>query len=530
MNMMTNLSSVAGPLWVMILGMLVLLLDLGPNAAKRRNLLPLLSAGLLIVGIGVCGISNKESFFAGKPQNLTFGGGVVADDLGMWLNGLLCFVAACVCLMAGDYLRERGIRRGEFYSLVLFSTAGAMVMVQSYDLVNIFVGLEVLSVALYVLAGYARKERRSQEAAVKYFLLGSFASAFLLFGIALIYGAVGLTVQSTGIASEATSYTQIGVIADVMQRSIGQPGSLLVSPLFVIGLALVLVGLGFKASLVPFHNYAPDVYEGAPTPVTAFLAVAAKIAAFAALMRLFAPLALINDEADFLRTILGTIAVLTILLGNISAFRQTVIKRMLAYSSVAHAGYLLLGVLAMTYPKSQLAAASGMVFYLIAYGLMNIGVFAGLIAAARRGKYEIHEISDLNGLARRAPLVAFSMTISLLSLAGIPLTAGFLGKLVLFISTLQSVPGLTILALIASILGVFYYLSPVAAMYFKPANNKADDALPLRGGMAGTVALIAALLTIIMGLGLGKDIMRNPMNEHSITLTSTNTLTSTKLP
>jgi NADH-quinone oxidoreductase subunit N len=518
-TMIANLSAVAGPIWVVVIGMLVLLMDLGDNAAKRRGLLPIASAFLLAIGMGVCSISNKESFFAGRPQSLYFGDGVVADDLGVWLNVLLCLVAACVCLMAGDYLKERGIRRGEFYALVLFSTAGAMVMVQSYDLINVFVGLEVLSVALYVLAGYARKERRSQEAAVKYFLLGSFASAFLLFGIAMIYGSVGMTIQSTGLSTGASSFTNLGTIADVLERSVGQSGSLIASPIFVIGVALVLVGLGFKASLVPFHNYAPDVYEGAPTPVTAFLSIAAKVAAFAALMRLFAPLALVGDDANFLRTILAVIAVLTMLLGNILAFRQKVIKRMLAYSSVAHAGYLLLGVLAMTHAPSQMAAVSGMVFYLFAYALMNLGVFAGIIAAARRGKYEVHEISDLNGLAKRDPMIAFSIAVSMLSLAGIPLTAGFLGKLQLFMSTLQSLPGVTVVALIASVLGIFYYLSLVAAMYFK--NPAEGDTQALRGGMARTIALVAAILTIAFGLGLGKGIMATPLTTQETTREST---------
>jgi NADH-quinone oxidoreductase subunit N len=508
-SMITNIWSVLGPVWVMILGILVLLIDLGEGASKRRGILPIISAIGLALGAYVCTTFPKESFFAGKAQTLFFGNGVVSDDLGMWLNIVLCLVAALVCLMAGDYLKERGIRQGEFYALVLLSTSGAMVMAQSYDLVNVFVGLEVLSVALYVLAGYARKERRSQEAAVKYFLLGSFASAFLLFGIALIYGSVGITVQSTGISTNIASYTNLGTIADVLTQTKGQSGSLLASPLFSIGVALLLVGLGFKASLVPFHNYAPDVYEGAPTPVTAFLSVAAKIGAFAALMRFFAPLALVGDDANFIRTILAVIAVFTVTLGNVMAFRQPVIKRMLAYSSVAHAGYLLLGVLAMTYAPTQAAAVSGMVFYFFAYALMNVGVFAGMIAVARKSKYEVHEISDLNGLAKRDPGVAFAIAVSLLSLAGIPLTAGFIGKLTVFLSSLQAMPAITVIALVMSVLGVFYYLSLIAAMYFKDANT--EDTLPLRGGVARYVAIFAALLTLAMGLGFGKDIMKNPL-------------------
>jgi NADH-quinone oxidoreductase subunit N len=508
-NMIANLSSVAGPVWVMVLGILILILDLGENAGKQRGRLPIISAIGLAVGVYVCTTFHKESFFAGNAQSLFFGGGVVSDDLGMWLNIVLCVVAALVCLMAGDYLKERGIRQGEFYALVLFSTSGAMVMAQSYDLVNVFVGLEVLSVALYVLAGYARKERRSQEAAVKYFLLGSFASAFLLFGIALIYGSVGIAAQSTGVSANIPSYTNLGTIADILVSSKGQAGSLLASPIFAIGVALLLVGLGFKASLVPFHNYAPDVYEGAPTPVTAFLSVAAKVGAFAALMRFFAPLALVGDDANFIRTILAVIAVLTVTLGNIMAFRQPIIKRMLAYSSVAHAGYLLLGVLAMTYAPTQATAVSGMVFYFFAYALMNIGVFAGMIAAARKTKYEVHEISDLNGLAKRDPAVAFAIAVSMLSLAGIPLTAGFIGKLEVFLSSLQAMPAVTVIALVMSVLGIFYYLSIIAAMYFKDLNT--EDTLPLRGGVARYVAVFAALVTLAMGLGLGKDIMKNPL-------------------
>ena len=425
---------------------------------------------------------------------LYWGGGVVVDSFGVGVNLVLCIAAFLTLLMASRYLEEKNLPGGEFRALILFATSGAMVMAQSADLVNLFVGLEVLSVALYILSGFARRERKSEESAVKYFLLGAFASGFLLYGIALIYGAVGLTSAKLNL-EVGHSLTNLGAISELLGKSATTDAPLASMPIFVTGVALMLVGLGFKAALVPFHGYAPDVYEGAPSPVAAFMSSAAKLGAFAALMRLLLPITANTLSDSSIRNIVWTLAILSMIVGNILAIRQTNVKRMLAYSSIAHAGYLLVGVLASGAKGGELAA-DAVLFYLFAYTLMNLGAFAVTVWLGGEGR-EFSKISHFAGLGKRHPLAAATLTVLLLSLAGIPPTAGFVGKLYLFLGAYQAgFVGLAVAGLLASGLGLFYYLNLVVLMYFKDGESEPE---PVRGD-ARLAAVLAAVLTLIFGL------------------------------
>lgn len=426
---------------------------------------------------------------------LYWGGGVIVDGFGVGVNLILCIAAFLTLLMSGRYLEEKGLPGGEFRALVLFATSGAMIMAQSADLVNLFVGLEVLSVALYILAGFARRERKSEESAVKYFLLGAFASAFLLYGIALIYGAVGLTSTKLNI-EVGHSLTNLGAISELLVKSAATSAPLATMPIFVTGVALVLVGLGFKSALVPFHGYAPDVYEGAPSPVAAFMSAAAKLGAFAGLIRLLLPITANTLNDSSIRNIVWTMAILSMIVGNVLAIRQVNVKRMLAYSSIAHAGYLLVGVLASGAKGGELAA-DAVLFYLFAYTLMNLGAFAVTVWLGGEGR-EFSQISHFAGLGKRHPLAAATLTLLLLSLAGIPPTAGFVGKLYLFLGAYQAgFVGLAVAGLLASGLGLFYYLNLVVLMYFKDGGSTEPE--PVRAD-ARFAAVLAAILTLAFGL------------------------------
>ncbi|MBB6053720.1 NADH-quinone oxidoreductase subunit N [Armatimonas rosea] len=505
-----NLQALLAPLVVLICGMLVLLLDLRRKAFAERKSLALtcfvglaLGAFATLPGLGAAALSGIKLQAADQSLTRLFGGGMTVDGFSSLLSLTLCLVAALTIGMSGRYLEDKKLPFGEFYALVLFATAGAMVMVSALDLVNVFVGLEVLSVALYILAGYARRELRSEESAVKYFLLGAFASGFLLYGIALVYGAVGIAVRSGALGSIPGSFTSLITLTEALHGTAGTEAALGHSPLFLAGIALILVGLGFKASLVPFHSYAPDVYQGAPAPIAAFMSAAAKIGAFVVLVRLLMPFAEPGVGGEVVRNALVGIAVATMLVGNILAIRQTNLKRMLAYSSVAHAGYLLVGVIAASTPSASgrisALAADSVGFYLLAYSLMNLGIFAVTVWLGRSGEEEFCEIGRFAGLARRNPAAAAVVTILMLSLAGIPLTAGFLGKFYLFYAAMQA--GLVWLAavgLVISVIGLVYYLNLVVQMYFR---EPADDTNPeLRAGAAKNVAVVCAVLLLVLGI------------------------------
>ncbi|MDX1931537.1 MAG: NADH-quinone oxidoreductase subunit N [Capsulimonadales bacterium] len=515
-----GIKAIAAPLITMVLGMIVLMMDLGsgPEAVRRRRSLPTISiVGLVMTGIValVSNVGRQLMVQPGQEAAAFFGRGMVADVFGSVFCVVLCIVAGLAIAMSDRYLEERGINHGEFYALVLFSTAGAMLMAQANDLVNVFVGLEVLSVALYILCGFARRDRRSEESAVKYFLLGSFASGFLLFGTALIYGAVGLSARTLGInLGFPGSFTNFEVIGQVLRESAQQGQPLASSSLFVTGVALLMVGLGFKASVVPFHTYAPDVYEGAPTPVTAFMSAGAKIGAFAAFVRLFHTL-LNAESAEPFRIVLWGLAAATMIVGNVLAVRQTNIKRMLAYSSIAHAGYILVGVLASGVREAYQYAHQAVLFYLFVYTFMNLGAFALVIWLGRNGE-EYTRISDYSGLARKQPLAALAMSIFMLSLAGIPPAAGFLGKLYLFMSAVQAGEALLAgIGLVVSAIGVFYYLNLIVRMYFYEPSDAVDFGV-VRGGGARWAALLAAAVTLIFGLLPNPLIGPRPADEDVV--------------
>jgi len=392
---------------------------------------------------------------------------VAADDFRWVADWIFLASAALTVLISFFYLERERLLAPEYFVLLLFATLGAMVMAAGADLMVVFLGLELMSVAVYVLAGLDRRRARSAEAALKYFLLGAFASGFLLYGIALVYG--------------ATATTNLALIG--AQVSIGGT-----SPMLLIGLALLIVGFGFKVAAVPFHMWAPDVYDGAPTPVTAFMATAVKAAAFAALFRLlitgFGSVAAWHD-------ILWWLAVVTMIGGNLFALGQRSLKRMLAYSSVAHAGYLLVAVTA-----GGTDGSSAFLVYAIAYTMMSLGAFAVLAAKGRAGESDVL-IDDLAGLASKRPWLAFAMAVCMLSLLGFPGTAGFIGKWYILIAAANA--GQNVLAAIlvlTSVVSAGYYLPVIMAMYMKPEPIEAAhvDVVLDRWARGAVTAVVIGLL------------------------------------
>jgi NADH-quinone oxidoreductase subunit N len=371
-------------------------------------------------------------------------------------------------LISFGYLEREQLWAPEYYVLLLFATLGMMVMAAGVDLIVIFLGLELMSVAVYVLAGFDRRRARSAEAALKYFLLGAFASGFLLYGIALVYGATGTT--NLGLIGGQLSITHT-------------PSAMLLA-----GLALLIVGFAFKIAAVPFHMWAPDVYDGAPTPVTAFMATGVKAAAFAALFRVmyqaFAGVAAWHD-------IVWWLAIITMVGGNLFALGQRSVKRMLAYSSVAHAGYLLVALNA-----GGAAGTSAFLVYVVVYTLMSLGAFAVLAAKGRAGESDV-TIDDLAGLAARRPRLAFALAVCMLSLLGFPGTAGFIGKwYILLAATSAGHNVLAAILVLTSVVSAGYYLPVIMAMYMKAEPNEAAhvDVRLDRWGRAAVAAVVLGLL------------------------------------
>ncbi|MCW5893487.1 MAG: NADH-quinone oxidoreductase subunit N [bacterium] len=395
--------------------------------------------GLVIVGLIGLGITAAFSvsawFGTGDPGG--FQNTLRADRFGLFFTVVICAAAALTLLMSVEYLREHDLPAGDYHALVLLSTCGMVFMALANDLIVVFISLEVMSVGVYVLSGMLRGDKRSIEAAMKYFLLGAFASGFLLYGIAFFYGATGTT--------------QLDGIAQVLARD----G---VGPMALLGIVLVTVGFGFKVALVPFQGWTPDVYEGAPTPVTAFMAVGVKAAAFAALVRVFAT-SLEAAAVDW-TGILQVLAVLTMSVGNVAAIAQRSVKRMLAYSSIAHAGYALVGLVA-----NSAEGGSAVLYYLAAYTAMNVGAFAVLIALGRRGEPN-DDLDAMAGVGLRQPILGLSMTVFMLALAGFPPTAGFAGKFYLFSAAIDAGHvTLAIIGVLNSLVSVYYYLGVIVQMY-----------------------------------------------------------------
>lgn len=411
-----------------------------------------------------------------------FSGAVSTDSLAGAGAVALCVTTLLAVLLAWTYLPNRNLNYGEYYALLLFSVCGAMLMASAQDLIVLFLGLEVLSFSLYVLAGFERTSARSDEAALKYFLLGAFASAFFLYGVALIYGATGST-NLTVLASAAAAGNR--------------------SPMILGGMGLILVGMGFKAGVVPFHQWTPDVYEGAPTSATAFMAAGAKIGAFTALVRILS--ASVALGSAWLPPV-QVLAVLTMIFGNLLAIQQRNVKRLLAYSSVAHAGYLLVALAATAHKGQSVAgtvaydmATGGIMFYLFAYVFMTLGAFGVLIYLSARD-LDCQTLEDLRGLVRREPLAAYSMLFFMLSLGGIPPTMGFFGKWMIFLAALKAGEvSLAVVLALASALAVYYYLKVVWVIAFEEPKKAAPAPGEARAGAAVTVAVSAAA-TILFGI------------------------------
>ncbi|MDD3801583.1 MAG: NADH-quinone oxidoreductase subunit N [Desulfuromonas sp.] len=371
-----------------------------------------------------------------------FAGHAALDNYAIFFNLVFVLAAAMTILMSDSYLHREGYPVGEYYPLVLFSTVGAMLMASGTDLMTIFLGLEVLSVSLYVLAGFFRGQLRSNEAGLKYFLLGAFSTGFLLYGMALIYGVTG-----------TTNVADIGVFFSHHRTELS-------NPLAVGGMLLMATGFLFKIAIAPFHMWTPDVYEGSPTPITAFMSAGPKAAAFAAFMRVF--LVGLGTMQDSWVGMLWVLAVLTMVMGNFVAISQTNLKRMLAYSSVAHAGYALVGLVA-----ANEIGISAVLFYMLAYAFMNIGAFAVLVLAGKQGEENL-TLQGFAGFGYKRPVLAVLLTICLFSLMGIPPSAGFTGKFYIFAGALNAgYVWLAILGVLNSAVSLYYYLRVMVYMYFR---------------------------------------------------------------
>lgn len=403
-----------------------------------------------------------------------FFGMLVVDQYAIFFQILFVIIGAVMLLASYSYVGKYVRADGEFYTLMLFSLTGAMFMASTTELISIYISLELTSIPLYVMAGLIRTSERSAEAAVKYVLLGAMSSAILLYGFALLYGLTG----TTDLMSIATSLRTAFHNGNVME---------LVAALFVIA------GFGFKISAVPFHMWAPDIYEGAPTPATAYFSVASKAAGFAALIRVFMDGGLFAINLTSLIIILNIVAILTMTLGNFVAAVQTNVKRMMAYSSIAQAGYILVGFTASLASKSS-AGDAAVLFFILVYVITNLGAFSGIIALANATGGE--RIEDFRGLARKAPLLSAGTALCLLSLAGIPPTAGFVSKVFIFTAAWgEGQTLLVVIALLNSIVSLVYYGRIIKAMYFDAPLKEGRIATPI--GLATSISLMAAALIVI---------------------------------
>ena len=406
--------------------------------------------------------------FAGVDTTISRGL-LAIDGFALFFKAIFLVSAALTLMMSASYLRVEGVPAAEYYFLILCATLGMMFMASGVDLITLFIGLETMAIAFYVLAGYLKPSHKSNEAAVKYFLLGAFSLGILLYGMSLLYGATGTT-RLDGIAAALA----------------GQDRSLVLAA----ALILLAAGMGFKIAAVPFHMWAPDVYEGAPTPVTAFLSVGSKAASFAMLLRIFVEgLGALTPDWQ---VVFAFLAVVTMTVGNIAAITQSNMKRMLAYSSIAHAGYVLIGVVAAT-ERGVVAA----LVYLWVYLFMQLGAFA-VITMLRRRDVVGDELKDLSGLFARAPVVAVAMLLFMLSLGGIPPTAGFMGKVWVFGAAIdQGFIWLAVVAVVNSAISLYYYLRVVVFMFFK--EETAGSEIVIGPAMAATLT-VAVVGTILFGI------------------------------
>jgi NADH-quinone oxidoreductase subunit N len=457
-----DLISLAPVLVLSVFTMLVMLMDLFIGKNKSALVFVALT-GLLLAAV--------SSFAKTDWPVSSFGGSYVVDHMSVFFTMIFCLSSGLAILLSVEYNKRENIRVGEYYSLIMFCTVGMIILASSTDLIMIFLGIEIVSICLYVLAGIRRGDTRSNEAALKYFLLGAFATGFLLYGMTLLYGSTGTT-KLAGIA-EALNHS------DVLSQ-----------PILMMGVVLLVAGFGFKVASVPFHMWTPDVYQGAPTPVTAFMAVGPKAAAFAAFFRVFTTA--MPEMAPTWEMLLSIVAITTMFVGNLGAIMQTNIKRLLAYSSISHAGYILIAIIA----KGSLAT-SALLYYMLAYTFMTFGVFSIVILIGHKGKENL-ELEDYSGLGFQAPLLGLAMSIFLLSLGGLPPLAGFVGKFYIFQAALnEGYVTLVVLAVLNSAISFYYYLRVIVFMYMKEPKGELQISLT---PITLLVIIIGVLGTLQLGL------------------------------
>jgi NADH-quinone oxidoreductase subunit N len=470
----SQLFAYAPMLLLVVMGCVILIAETFATERSR--------AGLAWIGVAAClgslGLLVSQWPDAATPAS-HFQGMLVVDRMALYLDAAFAVAALLTLLFAPPYLREQGFEFGEFYALVLFGAAGMMMVVHATHFASLLIGIETMSLAAYVLTGSWRRSLKSSEGAIKYFLMGAFATGFLVYGMAMVYGTTGGELSYSGIAGKVASASK--------------------SPLFYLGEYFILIALAFKVAAVPFHMWAPDTYEGAPTPVTGFMAAGVKAAAFGGIVRLmidaFGNPVLVFDSTGW-ASILSVLAALTMTLGNLAALRQENVKRLLAYSSIAHAGYLLIGVVAVGLGVPS--AKPAVLFYLVGYTFTTLGAF-GVVAWIGNRRDERLLVDDWAGLGNARPAVALAMTLFLLSLGGVPPTGGFFGKFYLFKAAMES-PQLTWLVVVGvlnSVVSVYYYLRIAVAMYFKDAARPLapTDSASMRAGL-----LITAIAVVLLGI------------------------------
>jgi len=456
-----NLSPILPEIFLSVLAMALLLINVFVPSNQKSYL-----GYISFIGVVVAAILVGAGW--GTPVE-SFSGSVIQDNFATFFKMIFLVSAGLAILISDQYMEREGCNHGELYPLILFTVVGMMLMAAGTDLMTIFLGLEVMSVSLYVLAGFNRANLKSNEAGLKYFLLGAFSTGFLLYGMALTYGATGTT--------------RIAKIA----AAAGQMPAPSANVMLVAGMLLMLTGFAFKVAAAPFHMWTPDVYEGAPTPMTAFMSAGPKAAGFAAALRVFL-VALPTLQVEWSQ-VFWVLAVLTMTIGNITALRQDNIKRMLAYSSIAHAGYALVG-----FAAGNSTGTAGILFYMLSYAFMNIGAFAVIILVGKKGESN-GNVTDFAGLGFRHPVLAVVMSVFLFSLAGMPPTAGFIGKFYLFSGAIQKgYVGLAIIGVLNSAASVYYYLRVMVYMYMKEPTEDfewtqvtAPIALSLLISVAGTL-------------------------------------------
>jgi NADH-quinone oxidoreductase subunit N len=499
-----NWSLIAPEVIVCVAAVVVMLVDAFARPTQRW-----LTGGISMAGLFAAGVATVWLWASGTASFDAFNGMIVLDELRLGFTLIFLLVSFLTLLISNVWVEGERLPAGEFHALLLFATVGMMLMASGNDLVIVFLGLEILSIATYVMAGFRRTDVRSNESSLKYFILGSFSSAFLLYGIALVYGATSIAEPAAGGTGIVPGTTNIAELASRLNDA--QYPALLFA-----GAAMMFVGFGFKIATAPFHIWTPDVYEGAPTPVTAFMAAGPKAAGFASFMRVFVfglPFVVStysNAGGNLHRAWIGALvvmAILTMTLGNVVAIVQNNVKRMLAYSSIAHAGYALIGCIAAgatSDPTQRNQAITAVMFYLLTYAVMNIGAFAVVQLIARSGDRRT-SIEDYSGIGFQSPVLAFSLSLFMLSLLGMPLTAGFMGKVMVFGAAIdQRMYPLVVIGVLNTAVSAYYYLRLVIVMFF--GDRTTAWAAPRIPASVGLALIITVLGVLYLGIFPGRVI------------------------